>query len=195
MTQSSTRARLIRAATRLFSEHGFRGASVRDICNLARSNPGAISYHFGGKRQLYRVVLRQAAERLASLGAGSEDEEPASFATRVESTMGRLLGEMERDPAPARLLLRDLADGGSVALEALAPTLRTTLAALRTASGHGDSPRATSVARLLFLELASPLFLIMVGWPVIVGTLELNPTQRDAVFMKLVKAAVDRHTS
>ena len=30
------------------------------------ANPGAVSYHCGGKRQLYRSVLRQAVERLAA---------------------------------------------------------------------------------------------------------------------------------
>ena len=61
----ATRERVLDAAESLFAESGFRGASVRDICNLAGVNPGAVSYHFGGKRQLYRSVLRRAAAGLA----------------------------------------------------------------------------------------------------------------------------------
>jgi AcrR family transcriptional regulator len=53
----STRQRLVEAASALFAERGYSGASVRDICNLARVNPGAVSYHFCGKRQLYRTAL------------------------------------------------------------------------------------------------------------------------------------------
>ena len=44
--QPTTRERLIGAAASLFAERGFRGADVRSICNIARVNPGAVSYHF-----------------------------------------------------------------------------------------------------------------------------------------------------
>jgi len=62
-----TRLRLLDAAEVLFAEHGFRGASVRDITQQAGCNLAAVNYHFGGKVNLYReVVLR----RLAALRAG-----------------------------------------------------------------------------------------------------------------------------
>ena len=75
----TTRDRLLQAGTRLFAENGYRGASVRDICNLAGANPGAVSYHFGGKRQLYRSVLRKAA-------AGLADESPSACSTRFDGS-------------------------------------------------------------------------------------------------------------
>ncbi len=74
----ATRERLLQAATRLFADTGYRGASVRDICNLAGANPGAVSYHFGGKRQLYRSVLRQAAAWLADMGPSDPKPKPTN---------------------------------------------------------------------------------------------------------------------
>jgi len=145
----TTRERLLQAATRLFADNGYRGASVRDICNLAGANPGAVSYHFGGKRQLYRSVLRRAAAGLADMGPaadnGTAEREPIS----VLDALRRLLDRMQSDDAATRLLLRDLADGGTVAVESLTPPLRTAFEQLVTALGHGDNPRASSEGRLL----------------------------------------------
>ena len=67
-----TRERLVDAAERLFAEHGFRNASVRDITREASCNIASVNYHFGGKNNLYReVFLRRLRDlrqkRLASL--------------------------------------------------------------------------------------------------------------------------------
>ena len=111
---TSTRERLIQASNRLFADNGYRGASVRDICNLAGANPGAVSYHFGGKRQLYRAVLRRAAESLADLGPDTSEENTDREPISVLDAPRRLLDRMQTDDAATRLLLRDLADGGIV---------------------------------------------------------------------------------
>ena len=55
-----TRQRLLDAALRLFAEHGFSKASVRDICHEASANLAAVNYHFGDKLGLYMAVVRLA---------------------------------------------------------------------------------------------------------------------------------------
>ncbi|HEY8564845.1 MAG TPA: CerR family C-terminal domain-containing protein [Beijerinckiaceae bacterium] len=55
-----TRQALVTAATAVFAEKGFEAGSVREIAQRAKANPAAISYHFGGKEDLYREVLRAA---------------------------------------------------------------------------------------------------------------------------------------
>jgi len=52
-----TRRRLLEVAGEVFAEHGFRAATVRDICQRAGANVAAINYHFGDKESLYREVL------------------------------------------------------------------------------------------------------------------------------------------
>jgi len=189
----TTRERLLQAATRLFADNGYQGASVRDICNLAGANPGAVSYHFGGKRQLYRSVLRRAAAGLADMGpaadTGAAEREPVS----VLDALRRLLDRMQSDDAATRLLLRDLADGGTVAVESLTPPLRTAFEQLATALGHGDNPHASSEGRLLFLGLAAPLYLLTTAWPVVARALELEIDQREALLTELVQRTLDAH--
>ena len=183
----TTRERLLQAATRLFADNGYRGASVRDICNLAGTNPGAISYHFGGKRQLYRAVLRRAADGLADMGPVADDDTSEREPVSVLEAMLRVLDRMQSDDAATRLLLRDLADGGSVAVESLTPPLRTAFEQLATTIGHGDNPQASSEGRLLFLGLAAPLFLLTAAWPIVARALDLQHDQREALLTELVR--------
>jgi AcrR family transcriptional regulator len=51
--------RLLDAAEKLFSEHGFEGTSVRDIASTAGCNIAAVNYYFGGKDKLYTEVWRR----------------------------------------------------------------------------------------------------------------------------------------
>jgi AcrR family transcriptional regulator len=193
--ESTSRDRLLEAATQLFAVGGYRGASVRDICNLAGTNPGAVSYHFGGKRQLYRSVLRAATERLAALGATLPDEDddvPRPYTERVVEVARRISASLAMDPAPVRLVVRDLADGGSVAVEALAPALRRALDALGTATGQADRSMAAPEVRRLLLELAAPVFLVAAGWPILAPALDLDPGERDALVAELVARTLRR---
>ena len=50
----------MKAAERLFAERGYDATSIRAIVAKARVNQAAINYHFGGKEELYREVLRAA---------------------------------------------------------------------------------------------------------------------------------------
>jgi len=55
-----TRQRVLETAVEVFAEHGFRKATVRDICKRANANIAAINYHFRDKEGLYTAVLQYA---------------------------------------------------------------------------------------------------------------------------------------
>jgi len=180
--KSDTRSRLLEAAAELFAERGFRGASVRDVCNLAGANPGAVSYHFDGKRQLYRAVLRQAAERLARPPAAEPPDEAAAPPDPLE-TLRRVAARLAADRRSTRLLLRDLADGGPVAVEVLEPAVRAAFEAFNRSLGLPDTPRGTRHSRAAFVAMAAPLLLIAGAWPLLARSLHLDDTEAEELLL------------
>jgi TetR/AcrR family transcriptional regulator len=82
---AATREALLAAGAELFAERGFDGVPVWTIAAKANVNKAMISYHFGGKRQLYRAIVDVTFSEIVS---------------RVESLAA------SRRPAPD--LLRDL---------------------------------------------------------------------------------------
>ena len=55
-----TRNKLIDAAGQVFAEHGFKAATVREICARASANVALVNYHFGDKEKLYEEVLKHS---------------------------------------------------------------------------------------------------------------------------------------
>lgn len=180
-SQPTTRERLISTATTAFADHGYRGAAVRDICNLARVNPGAVSYHFGGKRQLYRAVVRSAVDALADTA-----RQASGGRARLGIRDGFIALEREvRSGSPAtRLLLHDMADGGQMALEALSPVLRELRGAFSEAHGVSEDASMDRHLKAILLGFAAPLLLSAAAWTVLEQTLGVDDEDRTAMFDK-----------
>lgn len=49
--------RILLAAKKLFAENGFEGTSVRQICEEAGANVALVSYHFGGKENVFGALF------------------------------------------------------------------------------------------------------------------------------------------
>src|SRR5690606_7976380 len=62
----ATREKVLDAAERLFSEHGFDGVSIRQIANEAGVTLGVVGFHSGSKLDLFRTILER---RVATLSA------------------------------------------------------------------------------------------------------------------------------
>lgn len=184
-----TRQRLLDAGLRLFADHGFRGASVRDLCNLARANPGAVSYHFGGKRQLYRAVLRHAA---ATLAGPAHDDGADSATIDPHRVVAMLLARLEEHRGLARLLLRDLADGGEMSVEALVPPVRAAFGSLATSLGESDTLRPGSESRELFLTYAAPIVLAGATSSLLRQVLDVNDQELAALLLQMISRADSR---
>ncbi len=188
-----TRDRLLESAADLFARHGYRGASVRRICDLPRANPGAVSYHFGGKRQLYRTVLRRAAAVLSQPEVIPNEEDGDIAPLKITEVVSQILDRLTDNPTATRVLLRDLADGGDVAVEALEPMLRSAFEGLSLAIGEDSAPRGSSTGRALFLDLAAPLFLLTAAWPVLQRSLDLDPDQRRSMLNTACRRTLEVH--
>lgn len=120
-----TRARLLDAAREAFSQHGFQGATVRDICRRAGANVAAVSYHFGSKDDLLAEALNFA--QLKSLQAtNTKAGECPEVRMRlfIRNFMLMLLDE-ENPSSQCRIMARELADPtpalDQIVREAIAP--------------------------------------------------------------------------
>ena len=59
---SDVRTRIVKAAIEEFALNSVEGARTRAITSRSNVNLAAISYHFGGKKDLYLLVIRELSE-------------------------------------------------------------------------------------------------------------------------------------
>lgn len=105
-----TRARLLEAARETFSEHGFQGATVREICRRAEANVAAVNYHFGSKDGLLSEALNfdpLNALQLANVEAA--DCPKMRLQLFIQDFMLMLLDEKNASNQ-CRIMARELAD-------------------------------------------------------------------------------------
>ncbi|MBE01572.1 CerR family C-terminal domain-containing protein [uncultured Marinobacter sp.] len=75
-----TRDALLKAATRVFAQAGYHGASTRAIAQAANVNQALIGYHFGSKEALYQAVFVSITEALEQRMAARVDTLEAMLA-------------------------------------------------------------------------------------------------------------------
>jgi AcrR family transcriptional regulator len=132
--KETTAETLVSVARGIFARHGYDGASVRTITGEAGANLGAITYHFGSKRDLYdRVVesvLLPLAERLeaAARGAG-EVGGGGDVLERAAQVVRAYFEYVAANPDLPQLMLQELVQA-SAPSDAVATPLKRVHAAL-----------------------------------------------------------------
>ena len=136
-----TRARLLEAAREVVVQHGFQGATVREICRRAEANVAAVSYHFGSKDGLLAEALNFAplkAMQLANEKIGGSPE--MRLRLFIRDFMLMLLDEAGGSP-PCRIMARELADPtpalDQIVREAIAPLHEFLVKLVREIAGSG----------------------------------------------------------
>ena len=120
-----TRARLLEAAREVFAQHGFQGATVREICRRAEANVAAVSYHFGSKDELLAEALNFAPLKAMQLANAQIDGSPEMrLRLFIRDFMLMLLDET-KGSSPCQIMARELADPtpalDKIVREAIAP--------------------------------------------------------------------------
>ena len=89
-----TRARLLVGALRVFAQHGFEGASMRQIAQHAGVAPGLAYHYFESKEAMLRSLLVDGAEKLqANFAEAAGITEPRLRIATLIRAAGRTIAE------------------------------------------------------------------------------------------------------
>lgn len=111
------RERLLAAAEAEFAEHGFDGATVREITRRAGVNIAAVSYYFGDKERLYIEAVKYAHSCSTSDQPMPSPPPAATPLQRLEAFIREVVRRMHAPARPTsmKLMMREMADPGKAA--------------------------------------------------------------------------------
>lgn len=87
IAKQQTRSRILEAARRLFSEHGYEGATIRDIAAAASMSTGAVFANFSDKYDLFHEILQLEAESAVDIMQAA-----VADGLKVDETILRMFG-------------------------------------------------------------------------------------------------------
>ena len=125
ITRVQPRSRLLNAAREAFSQQGFQGATVREICRRAETNVAAVNYHFGSKDGLLAEALNFAQLKALQIANVKADECPEARLRLFIRDFMRMLLDETTPSSQCRMMARELADPtpalDKIVREAIAP--------------------------------------------------------------------------
>lgn len=99
-----TRARLLKAAIRLFSAKGYHGVAVDEVVAVAKVNKRMVYHYFGSKEDLYLAALEEVFGRLASFEIEALDA-PAAPDDKLRRLLAANFAFLDANPDFVRMLL------------------------------------------------------------------------------------------
>ncbi|GIW71623.1 MAG: hypothetical protein KatS3mg102_1165 [Planctomycetota bacterium] len=107
--EAGTAGAILRAAERLFGEHGYEGTSVQQLAQLAGVNKALVFYHFGSKQQLFDAVLERYYRAHARAIRQAIRRARGGPRERIHQLLDGYLDFMERHRVYPRLVQQELA--------------------------------------------------------------------------------------
>jgi len=163
--EPTPRDRILDAACEEFAEHGFGGARVDEIARRASVNKAMLYYHVGGKEALYEAVLLRNFDRVQAAVAPAVLSE-GSATERLGSVIAAVTKVMKQHPAHPRIVLREIAGGGSNLPTAVLERMLALIGLVRGLLAEGQAAgelRATDPVLTHLLVIGSVLFLTSVA--------------------------------
>lgn len=183
-----TRDKLLDVAGRIFAQHGYQSATIREISAAAGANVAAVNYHFGDKLGLYTEVVRQAmqtAEIEAVQSALDLSAPPDDILRAVIRARLRSVCRNDRPDWYFRILTHELAEP-TPALRQLINKVGRPLfeRILELIGGMIDLPSGDDRTRLCALSVMGQILVYKFATPLIAGVwpeLKMTPAQVERV--------------
>lgn len=106
--------KLLKAASEVFAEKGYRNTTIAEICRRAQSNVAAVNYHFGSKDELYIAVWKNAFEEALRIyppdGGLPEAASPEQHLRAFHHSILHRILDDGRLGCAGQILLREMAD-------------------------------------------------------------------------------------
>jgi AcrR family transcriptional regulator len=109
------REQIIREATRLFSQGGYRGTSIRAIAAACGVSEAAIYRHFTGKVALYESVIRSKADEHDIAGFLNREGGRGTIEDVLTAVAEHILGFLDTDPELLGLMFNNSVETGPAA--------------------------------------------------------------------------------
>lgn len=178
-----TRKNLLRAASEVFAEKGYRDATIAEICERAGANIAAVNYHFGNKETLYRETWRQCFRN--SIAAYPPDGGVDPKAPPEHRLAGQITALLRRTSDTRRkefpITLKELASPTglleSVMHEEMRPLRTRIMSVLREILGPGRSDMAIRFCTVSILSQC-----VMPG---LINIVEKPPTGEDTESLRI----------
>lgn len=188
--QDDTRTKILKAAIKVFSDHGYDRATVRDICRRAGVNVALVNYHFGDKMELYLAVVRYAVDADAKMElinhALEQNADPCDALRQIiRAVLERLSTTREQFGLQLRFVLKEMANPtpalAGVVEESLRPLydrLRSLVGQILSLPPNHDKTRLCThsiMGQVAHYSHAQPVLCQL--WP----KMKMSPKQREMV--------------
>jgi TetR/AcrR family transcriptional regulator len=105
--ETDSRQRILKAAFKEFSLHGYSGARIERIARTARINKAMIFYYFSSKKELYQRAVREVLEQFVPMITGLIAANPTAEEF-LERLPGLYVGFLSRHPDFLRMVAMEL---------------------------------------------------------------------------------------
>jgi TetR/AcrR family transcriptional regulator, regulator of cefoperazone and chloramphenicol sensitivity len=112
-SSQDTCGRLLAAAIEVFTDVGYREATLRAICQRAGANNAAVNYHFRDKEHLYLAVIEHAIETMQGFRSRAQTDPSASPEDRLGRFIHSILTDLLGEGPPTwlmKLVAREIAE-------------------------------------------------------------------------------------
>jgi AcrR family transcriptional regulator len=103
-----TQEAIVEAAIELFSTQGFDGISIKAIEEASQTKRGLVSYHFGDKETLWKIVAERIFSRLPELsGSALTAVQSLGLEAQVRAHLTNFIYNSAKHPEVSRLIIQE----------------------------------------------------------------------------------------